>query len=327
MVLTCDEIRNVVQDVLLRAGANARDAEIVTDVLLEAELRGRRTHGLIRLKSIAQAFRKSPTAEIMVVKEDRCYAHLDAQGTVGYAAAYHSMAYAIRKARESGLAVVGVRNATHCGMAGYFVAMASKEDLIGLMMCDCRPRIVPHGGLEPVLGTNPIAVAIPSDRGPVILDMSTASITVGDLLVAIRSGAALPEGLAYDRDGQPTTDPQEALSGGVAAFGGHKGYGLALVTQILSSCLVGAEPIPVGGTNYGYFCVVIDPTIFVPLDRFKADVARLVAALKGAKSAPEVEEILVPGERAMRERETRLRDGVEVADELLEEIQTLQRPG
>ncbi|MBM4082711.1 MAG: Ldh family oxidoreductase, partial [Planctomycetes bacterium] len=260
---------------------------------------------------------------LRVVESQGCWAHLDGGNDIGYVTAYRAMGIAISKAEEFGVGLVGVRNATHCGMAGYYVTMAAQRDFVGLMVCDCRPQVVPLGAVEPVLGTNPIAIAVPAPSFPLVLDMSTASITIGDLLMAIQSGKAVDALLAFDANGHPTDDPKAAMKGGVKPFGGHKGYGLALMAQILSGALVGAATIPAPGQDYGYFVLVVDPEIFVPAEQFKRAVSELVERVKTARRAPGVAEILVPGERAFRERERRLKEGIEIDPGLLSELESL----
>jgi L-2-hydroxycarboxylate dehydrogenase (NAD+) len=151
--------------------------------------------------------------------------------------------------------------------------------------------------------------------------MSTASITNGDLLVSMRAGESIPEGLAFDTDGNPTTDPSEALKGSVSPFGGHKGYGLALIIQILSGALVNAAVIPPPGTNYGLLLIVIDPSIFIPIEEFKQKVTELIDKVKSTKKMSGIEEILAPGERAWRERADRLKTGIELDDDLVSQLQ------
>jgi L-2-hydroxycarboxylate dehydrogenase (NAD+) len=233
------------------------------------------------------------------------------------------MEVAIGKAQEFGVGLVGVRNATHCGMAGYYVNMAAQRDLVGLIICDCRPQVTALGGAEAVLGTNPIAIAVPTTSFPIVLDMSTASITIGDLLSAIQTGQPVDETLALDANGHPTSDPKAAMKGAVKPLGEHKGYGLALMAQILSGALVGAATIPEPGLDYGYLILVVNPAIFVPVVQFKREVWRLVERVKASRRLPGVVEILVPGERAFRERERRRREGVDVDEALFREMEAL----
>jgi len=322
MILSVESARQLALNLLTDGGIPEAQAEIVTDILLEAELRGRKTHGFIRLPGIKSRYNTSQMQDIRIAKESGHWALIDGGDNLGYLVAHHAANVAIERAKTYGSSLVGVYNTSHCGMAGYYANMAQEEDLIGIMMADCLPRITAWGGVESILGTNPISVAIPTGGIPIVLDMSTASITNGDLLVAMRSGELIPEGLAFDPDGNPTVDPALALKGSVSPFGGHKGYGLALIIQILAGTLVNAAIIPPPGTNYGILLIVIDPSIFMPIDEFKRRTAELVNRVKNTKRTPGVEEILVPGERAWRERTQRLETGIELNDELVSQLQT-----
>ncbi|HIE28239.1 TPA: Ldh family oxidoreductase [Candidatus Poribacteria bacterium] len=322
MLLSVNEARQLASSFLERGGIPDAEAGIITDILLEAELRGRKTHGFIRLAAIKNSYARKEKRPITIAKESGHWMLIDGGDNPGYLVAHYAMNAAIRKAKAYGSSLVGVYNSSHCGMMGYYANMAPEADCIGIVVADCLPRITAWGGVGPILGTNPLAVGIPTNSVPIVLDMSTASITNGDLLVAMREGKSIKDGLAFDSEGNPTTDPSRALKGSVLPFGGHKGYGLALVIQILSGALVNAAVIPPPGVNYGLFLIVIDPEIFLPLDEFKQKVTDLIETTKNTKKMSGVVEILVPGERAFREREQRMEKGIEFEDDLIEQLQT-----
>ncbi len=321
MRISVDKARELAETFLIKSGMSEADAVIIADILLEAELRGRKTHGFIRLTGIKNRYEQGERTGIRVDKETGLCVRIDGGNQPGYLVAYRAMEIAIERAKRNGASIVGVYNTSHCGMAGYYVDMARKADTVGLLFADCLPRITPEGGTEALLGTNPIAVGIPSNNtAPLLFDMSTAAITNGDLLVAIREGNAISEGLAFDPEGNPTTDADAALKGSVRPFGGHKGFGLALVTQILAGVLVNAATIPPPGTNYGLLIIAIDPTSFLPLTQFKTEVDKLIARVKENPTESGVTEILIPGERAYRQRDAHLADGIQLDDALLRQI-------
>ncbi len=323
MKVDVDQARALAENVLVRGGMPGDEAVIIADVLLEAELRGRRSHGFIRLPDVAARYSPPQHGGIRVVREHGHWALLDGDRQSGYLVAHRAMTVAIERARTHGTAVVGVHNSTHCGMAGAYVDMALRQDLVALMFVDCFPRVTAFGGTEPVLGTNPLAVGIPSATVPVLLDMSVGSITNGDLLVAMADGRRIAENLAFDPNGNPTTDPRRALQGSVRPFGGHRGFGLALVIQVLAGALVGAATIPPAGSDYGLLIIVIDPSIFVPIDAFKQAVDDLAGQLKTSRREFGVDDILIPGERAYRERGERLTTGIDLDDDLYERLAAL----
>ena len=320
MQISIDAARQLAESFLLTCGMSATDAAIIADILLEAELRGRKTHGFIRFPGIKNRYEKGERAGIRIDREEGQCIRVDGGNQPGYLVAYRAMELAIERAKRTGASICSVYNTSHCGMAGYYVDMARKENLIGILFADCLPRITPEGGTEAILGTNPIAVGIPSNTVPLMFDMSTAAITNGDLLVAIREDTAIPEGFAFNSDGEPTTDAEEALKGSVRPFGGHKGFGLALITQILAGALVNAATIPPPGTNYGLLLIVLDPSVFVPLEQFKSEVDSLIARIKANRQEVGVEEILIPGERAYRQRELYLKSGIDLDDTLVNQL-------
>jgi len=317
MLFSVNDARQLALNFLKNGNIPEAEAEIITEILLESELRGRKTHGFIRLSGVKNRFAKAKRRPITIAKESGHWMLIDGGDNPGYLVAHYAMNTAIERANVYGSSLVGVYNSSHCGMAGYYANMAQEADCIGIVMADCLPRITAWGGVESILGTNPISVGIPTNRVPIVLDMSTASITNGDLLTAT---APIPEGLAFDPEGNPTTDPSQALKGSVLPFGGHKGFGLALVIQILSGALVNAAVIPPPGMNYGLLLVVINPSIFLPLDEFKQKITELIDSVKNTKKMDGVAEILVPGERAWRERTQRMGTGIELDDDLVEQL-------
>jgi L-2-hydroxycarboxylate dehydrogenase (NAD+) len=256
-------------------------------------------------------------------KQGPSYVLIDGQENFGYLVAYRCAQIASEKAHNTGIGIAGGFNTGHCGMLGYFPSMIAGRGKVAMAMCDTSPRIVPTGGVLPVLGTNPISAAFPAQRGHVLIDFSTAAITNGEILLALKDGRTIPEGRALDSNGHPTTDPEQARTGGVLSFGGHKGYALSVMIQMFSGILVNAATVPEPGTNYGIFMLAISPDIFLESGVFQEGVDELVSRLKSAKPSQEAGEILVPGERAFREREKRLKEGIEVDSVLMEELNQL----
>lgn len=320
MHISITDARRLAETFLTKSCMALTDAAIIADILLEAELRGRKTHGFIRLTGIKSRYEQGERTDIQIGEEKGPCVRIDGGNQPGYLVAYRAMEHAIARAKQNGASVVGAYNTSHCGMAGYYVDMARKADVIGLLFVDCLPRITPEGGTEAILGTNPIAVGIPSNTVPLLFDMSTAAITNGDLLVAMQGDTPIAEGIAFDPKGNPTTDADAALQGSVRPFGGHKGFGLALITQILAGALVNAATIPPPGKNYGLLIVAIDPTGFVPLTQFKVEVDTLIARVKENRREAGVAEILIPGERAYRQREESLANGIHLEDALVNQL-------
>jgi len=316
-------LRSLALRALLVGGVVPGDAEVVTDALLEAELRGRPTHGLIRLPGIRERFaHRGPTA-VTVVGDGGPWLHLDGGDGLGYVAAQRATDEARDRARKHGLALVGVRRTTHAGMLGYYTAQLAEAGLVALMFADCVAMVAPYGATSAVLGTNPVSIAFPHEPFPVLIDMGTSGATFGDVLVALQQGKMLPEGVACDASGQPTRDPRSAREGALRAFGGHRGSALALAVQLLTGALVGADPLPRPGVDYGLWLLAINPGIFGPEEQFRQGVQAVVEAVKSARPEAGVTEVLVPGERAWRDRDRRLREGLDLPDALFHQLTRL----
>ena len=320
-----EELRRISIGVLGRHGLNEDDARIVSDVILEAELRGRPAHGLVRLPGIAERVAEKKRTTMRLARPGGTCTLVDGKGNLGYLVAHRCARTVAQKARKYGLGLVGAFNTDGCGMIGYYVSLVVETGLVCLMTCDSSPRTVPWGATEPVLGANPLALGFPYEKGQILVDLSTSAITTGDVLMAMKSGSRIPEGCALDSSGRMTTDPEAALRGAALPFGGHKGYALGLAVQILSSVLVCAAPIPDPGENYGILMLAIKPTIFASRESFATGLAEIVARVKSARRVDPSVEVLIPGERAFRQREQRLSKGIEVDLELLEEVQKLAK--
>lgn len=308
--LTVDEARLLGERALGRIGYVADDARIIIDQLIDNSLCGYRFAGLPRILAIArEAKTANPRTPIAVVHETATSALVDGGNNVGYVAVYRGTEIAIAKAKENGVAAVGVYNSYFSGRNAYYLERIVDAGLVGLHTASGAPHIVPPGGSRPALGTNPIAFGFPSAEGPVIFDIGTAAVMWGEVLLAAETGEELPIGVAFDADGNPTTDGAAAAQGGVAAFGGHKGYGLAFAIQALG--LLAGAAIPRGRVqDYGFLFLVVDPGALLPGNPFAAQMSLLVKAVQATPRRPGIAEIRIPSQRAFRERERRRAEGI-----------------
>ncbi len=340
-----------VVEVLERSGTPPDDARICADVLLAADLRGIESHGIGRLKYYYERIRagvQNTRTEVEIVKETETTALLDGHHGMGHVIAYRAMRMAITKARQLGTGAVVVRNGTHYGIAGYYPLMAAKEGMMGLTVTNARPAIAPTFGTEPMLGTNPIAFAAPSDMGfPFCIDAATSISQRGKIEVAARAQKAVPEGWLIDVDGKPVTDPDvilEDLGKGRAAFlplggagelyAGYKGYGLATMVEILSASLSGGAYLkdllgfaPDGSRRpymLGHFFLAVDIEHFIPLELSRQITGQIMRALQSSRRAPGEDRIYVAGEKEHEmERLVRQR-GIPVNRNLRLELQTVR---
>jgi len=313
------ELTDWLQASLSRLDLPREDAAAVAEVLLDCELRGYEDHGVWMMRILYWGYRTeggmNPTPAIRILKETPALTLLDGDRGCGVMACRMAMDKCIEKARSIGIAVAGVRRSGHFIAAAPYVLQAAEAGMIGFITSNTVPMIAPTGGLTPVFGSNPLAYGIPTTTGyPVILDMSTSATAMLKVHVAAHRGDEIPAGLVEDGEGNPVTHPKvDALrSLNVLPIGGAKGYGLAMVMDVLSGVLAGevfGQDVA-GGAPYGQFMWALDIQQFMPLDEFCERMDQLIAQVKSGKRKTDVDEILIPGERGLRRRERILSDGV-----------------
>ena len=217
---------------------------------------------------------------------------------------------------------LGVYDSYYSGRSAYFMEMIANAGFVGIHAASTRPHVLPIGGIKPVFGTNPFCIGFPSSNGPVVYDIGTASIMVGEVQLFAHIGQALPEGIAFDENGSATTDPNAALRGGWVPFGGHKGYGLSFAVQALG--LLAGAALPQGKVkDYGFLLLVLDPKLTLPGGEFPDQMSDLVTKIKSTPKRPGVDEIRVPSERSFRERERRRREGLVFDRKVVESLEAL----
>ena len=321
--LTVAQATELGEQTLRRVGYSGEDARIIVDQLVDNALCGYRFAGLPRLLAIAGDERTGrKRTPVRIVHETPVSARLDGGNNVGYIAAYRAAEVAIRKARDSGMVAVGAYNSYYSGRNAYFVEKIVREGLVAFHVCSAYPRVLPPGAARPMLGTNPICFGFPSANGPVIVDMGTASIMWGEVMLHAHLGKPLPEGVGFDERGNPTHDAQAALKGGVAPFGGHKGYALSFAIQALG-LLAGAALARGEVRDYGFLFWVLDPEVMLPGGQFASQMAEYVRQIREAPRRDGVAEIRVPSERAFRERERRRKEGIVIERKVVETLRAL----
>ncbi len=346
---------NVVCDFMVAVfeglGTPPADARICADVLIASDLRGIESHGVGRLKYYYDRIKagvQSTQTEIELVKETETTALIDGRHGMGHVIAHRAMRMAIDKARQHGLGAVAVRNGTHFGIAGYYPLMAAQEGMMGFTVTNARPAIAPTHGTEPMLGTNPIAFAAPSDHGfPFCFDGATSISQRGKIEVAERAEKPIPEGWVIDAEGNPATDPGRILQdmgkdqaallplgGAGELYAGYKGYDLATMVEILSASLAGGEFMkellgfaPDGSRRpymLGHFFLAIDIEHFVPLELSRQITGGIMRALQASRKAPGQERIYVAGEKEHDMQAIVRQQGIPVNKNLRQELETMR---
>ena len=288
-------------------GYEPEEARILADHVIDAALCGYEYSGLAKLLNVADHPRfKKPRRPLRVIKETTVSVLFDGGNQSGMIGMYHATRAVIERAQAHGFALVGVNNIWMSGRSAYYVETAARAGLIGIHTVAAPPLVAPLGGAKAVLGTNPIAFGFPMDPDPLVIDLGTSAFMGTDLQFRQRLGIPLPDGVAIDEDGRPTTDARAARRGALLPFGGHKGYVLALAMHALGVLCMGDQE------TGGYLFIAFKPDLFVPLDDYRGALAEEIAEIKATPRQDGVDEIRIPGERAYRERARLTREGIEI---------------
>lgn len=315
MQLSIPDARALLEAVMRKHGHAAEEAALIADHLLDCELRGLRQGGLARAISISERLARTtqPRTPIRVERETPVSARIDGGDQLGYLVGRRATEVAIAKARAIGLSVVGAHNTWYTGMLSYYAEMAVAQGLVAMIASNASAWVAPHGATEGRFGTNPMCFGFPAQGTPLIWDIGTSAIIHADVVLARRLGQRLPEGVAYDAHGQPTTDPAAALGGAFVAWGGAKGSGLGLAVQLLG-ILAGSTTIPEELARFGFLIVLLDPKLLADGD-YAGQVRQYVEWVHAARPADPRVPVRVPFERSAQERARRLREGfVEVPE-------------
>lgn len=317
-----------VAGVFVRLGLRATDAAVVAETLVEADLRGVGSHGVQRLSGYAQGLQRGSIVaqpKIEAIKDSGWAAVIDGGGGMGQLAAQAGMCLALERAAAGGHGAVTVRNSTHCGAMAYYALQAVPQRCIGLAVTSAGINMMPTGGREKLVGNNPLAYAIPTGReAPLVLDMATSVVAGGKLDMARLRGEQIPLGWALDEGGQPTTDPVAARKGALLPLGGPKGYGLAVVLDVLSGVLSGGRfGKGLGQSGSSHFFEAFQIEAFTPYAEFLARMGALVDQLHDCPPAEGSAGVLLPGEPEHNLRARQLRDGLPLEQTLLDELDAL----
>ena len=342
VTLQAEQWRTICRAVFLAAGATEINAARVTEALVDSNLVGHDSHGVIRVIQYLQAIEAGhvdPAAEPEVVQETAVTSLIDGKWTFGQVSAGLAMKKAIEKGKQQGIALSALIRGYHIGRLGEYSEMAYNAGMIGMVIAGgfggsvgaSGAGVAPYGGAKPTFGTNPISFGIPAGtEPPVLVDFASSAVAAGKIALARAKGTPLPSGWIVDKDGNPSTDAEDFYNGGaLLTFGSHKGYGLAVAIELLGQALTGGDDIdeaPRGGGTYtrsGSIFVAIDPGIFRPLQRFTAAVDATVEKIKAVPPAAGFDEVLLPGEPEQRSRARRLVEGISLPDNSWETLKQL----
>jgi len=336
ILVDSEKLKSFIKNIFISLEVIEEEAEKVAEILVKSDLRGVNSHGVIRVpiyaKRIGLGF-INPKSKIDIVRDQNASAVLDANNCLGQISSVKAMQLAIEKADKYSVGVTVVKNSNHFGEAAAYALQAVKKDMIGFVTTNAACRMAPTGGTEQIIGNNPFCYAIPAgEELPIVLDVACSVVSLGKIILKMKKGENLPLGWALDKNGNATTDSSAVNEdgGSLVPIGEHKGYGMALVFDILSGILGDST----GGTEVqslynlntdkklgtGHFFMAMKIDNFIPIDRFKCRTDKRIKEIKNSSKKEGVKQIYLPGEIEFKNKEKNLRDGIPIAKEVLEDL-------
>ncbi len=330
VLISYTEAKTFCKELLLRVGLDDFSSHHVAESLMQASLQGVDSHGIMRLPTYLRLYPQMKRERPEVVEDRKATALIDGHNNVGFSCAAQAMCLAIEKAKTYGIGFVGVKNSSHFGAAGYYSAMAPKENMIGFAFTNAFPRIPPWGGKDSLLGINPWSYAFPS-RGafPILLDISNTVVSVGKIRMAALKGEKIPLTWATDLSGEPTDDPLTALNGLLRPIGDYKGYGISFIMDILCGVLTGSgfsdivKPIENDKQLVGHILGAVDIEAFMPLEEFYDRLDQLVDKMKKTSRLKEDSCVYIPGEIEYLVSQERMKNGIPIPKTLFNELNSM----
>lgn len=336
MKYNSEEVKQFAIAILQKAGMNAHDADICADCLITANLRAVHSHGITHLKDIVSRISHGtiqPRAIVEIQQTAPSTIRVNGNQCAGMVSGIAAMEKCVELAQNTGVSMAAIFNANTYGMGAYYPLYAVSKGMIGFAVCNTKAYVAPWGGVEPMLGTNPISIAVPAGNHPdLVIDMATSQSAVNKIALAMKEGRPIPADWAVDSDGNRITDPAKAYQGALLPFGGYKGYAIQLLISVLAFALAGGDmdkDIPRAWVdeekpcNFGCIMGAIDISKFLPLDVFRSKVDLFLGELKGSRVAEGFETIRIPGEQAAANMQKALEEGIEISELVVSELQEL----
>ena len=330
-------LKNIIKKIFINHKLSKEHALVCAEALINAELVGAPSHGLSRLKMYCDRINHkliNPKPKIKIKKISQSITHIDANNSIGFVAANLAVKIAITNAKKTGLGLVAVKNSGHYGLSGYYVEKAVKKNLMAMLFTNAPPAIAPHGALKTLFGTNPICFGTPTaSKIPFILDTSVSMINRGKIRVAAREGKEIPEGVALDKLGKPTTNAKKALEGVQLPIAGFRGSGLAWMVDILSGVFTGGnhagrvkDPFTdfSGPQNIGHLFLVMKPNLFVG-NSFNKRIKDNIKTIKKLPKIKGIKEILYPGQNKFNRYKSNFKKEIKITKNILKDLNSLTK--
>lgn len=336
MRYSVEDLLNYCSKVLESAGLNSKDAEVAASSLVEADMRGVSSHGVTRLRTYAKRIRTGVIRSDVnpsIERDNAAALLINGNNGMGSVIGRKVMQMCIERADSYGSCFAAVNNCNHFGIGAFFTQPVALQGYIAIAMSNATASVVPYGGAEPMIGTNPLSIAIPTgNEAPIVMDMATSVVAQGKIIQAKKEGTSIPKGWAVDPNGNKTSDTELALAGAMLPFGGPKGYAIGLLIQILCSVLSGANTdrnIPSFWNNFqdpqnlGNFFGVLRIDAFQTPDQFYSQIKILVDAIKTSRPGPGIETVMLPGEIEFNAQLRAEKEGVELSQAISQDILSL----
>ena len=330
-----NKIKSIVKEIFIKHKLSPEHAKICADALINAEQVGAYGHGLSRLKMYCDRIKKkviNAKPKIKIKNISQSISQIDANDSIGFVAADIAIKTAIKNAKKTGIGLVGVKNSGHYGLSGYYAEQATKKNLVTMIFTNAPPAVAPHGALKSLFGTNPICFGTPTgSKVPFILDTSISMINRGKIRVAARNNQKIPEGVALDNKGRPTTDARKALKGVQLPIAGFRGSGLAWMVDILSGVLTGGnhagkvkDPFDdfSGPQNIGHLFFTFKPNLFV--NNYSQRIKENIRIIKKLPKIKGVKEILYPGQNKFKRFQINSKKEINIPANIAEDIRLLR---
>ncbi|HAV1626402.1 TPA: Ldh family oxidoreductase [Enterobacter hormaechei subsp. steigerwaltii] len=329
-------LKRFVSAVYQQAGVPDKDADIIADTLVQADLWGHQSHGVLRLSWYLERLRSGVMTAVTQsehVVDTPCVSVIDGKDGIGQVLATQGMLEAIAKAKKCGTATVAIRNSNHFGTVMYYTRMAAEAGCVAFMTCNGGPAMAPWGGYrDKIIGTNPWSLAAPAgDKAPLMLDIANTGVARGKIYLARNRNEKIPEGWALNASGENTTDPTEAINGIILPMAGHKGYAIGVMMDIFAGVLSGSQFLSgVNGpyhydkkSGVGHFISVYDIATFMPLDQYNERISSFISQLKEPPVAAGHEGIFYPGELEARNAARNIEAGLSLAEGTLQDLERI----
>lgn len=336
IVVSPQTLKVFLTEMFEKVGMNANDAAYSAECMVQTNLWGIDSHGILRVPIYIQRLRNkavNPSPQITTTRGAKAFEVLHGDDGLGYVVGRAAMERAIELARQYSVGVVGAIHSNHFGAAALYAKMAAEQNMIGIAMTNVRPNLVVPGGSQPITGNNPIAIAAPTAEAfPFMLDISMSAVAGGKLLLAIKKNEKIPLDWATDKEGRPTDDPEKGFAGFLLPLGGHKGFGLSLVVDILAGVITGGAfqfhiksmyKSPDDPSETAHLMLVMDPSVIMSTDDLKTRMSEFYQTLKASPMWERDKEMLLPGELEYRKQQEREQTGIPTPPELYKELTAL----